>query len=138
MASQRSLKLGSFVQDESGSLHGTISGLGVGTVRVVTQEALSQDGRRYLKLIADPLLSAYEVGAAFPKEKEGMSYYSVQIDSPVLSAPINAALFPDKENEIAFNLVWNRPEVAKLAAEATANAGQTAQTQGPRYKGVAP
>jgi len=48
-----------------------------------------------------------------------MIYHSVSIDSPVLPAPISAALFPDKESN-TFNLVWNRQDGEKdLRAEAT-------------------
>lgn len=137
MASDKKVKLGSFVIDEHGVLHGNICGLGMGTTSVISEEALSKEGRRYLKLIADPLRDGYEVGAAFPKQKDGMDYYSVSIDSPILPAPINAALFPDRENELGFNLVWNRPEVPTLSAEAMATVNQE-QDKRQRYKGIKP
>ncbi len=118
------VKLGKAVKDETGVIHGRISGLGMGSVDFITEEATSLDGKPYLKLIADPTGDAYEVGAAFPKTKDGMAYYSVSLESPILSAPINAALFPDKNNANAFNLVWNRPEQPKASADATAETGQ--------------
>ena len=139
MASQRRLKLGSFVSDEHGILHGKISGLGIGSTSVLTEEAISQGGLRYLKLIADPMRDGYEVGAAFPKEKNGQHYYSVQIDSPLFSGPLNAELRPDGENELGFNLVWYRPEASKPSVEAKADASQTqGQAQGRSYKGIVP
>ena len=79
MASQRSVKLGEFMMDEKGTLHGTICGLGIGSTDVISEEATSHDGRPYLKLIADPLRTSYEVGAAFPKMKDGMEYYSAHL-----------------------------------------------------------
>jgi uncharacterized protein (DUF736 family) len=138
MASQRKKKLGSFAVDSSGALNGRILGLGLGSTSIVSQEALSQDGRRYLKLIADPLHMGCEIGAAFPKQKEGKHYYSVHIDLPILPVPINAALFPDDDNKGHFNLVWNRRDEPKPAAEATVTATSTSQAQGKRFKGMTP
>jgi uncharacterized protein (DUF736 family) len=135
MASQRSVKLGEFMMDEKGILHGVICGLGIGSTDVISEEATSHDGRPYLKLIADPLRTSYEVGAAFPKMKDGMEYYSAHLESPLFAAPLSAALFPSRGNEGIFNLVWNRPETPKPAVEADANAGQV---QGHRHKGVTP
>jgi len=121
------VKLGKAVKDEGGVLHGRISGLGIGSVDFITEEATSLDGTQYLKMKADPTGDNYEIGALFPKEKDGMKYYSASLESPLLPAPINAALFPDKNNENSFNLVWNRQEpkaAAEVTAEATADAGQ--------------
>lgn len=109
------VKLGKFFQDEHGALHGTISGLGIGSTTVISQQATDREGHSYLKLIADPLGAAYEVGAAFPKEKDGMSYYSVNLESPLLPAPLNAALFHDNENVTILNLVWSRPDIQRGA-----------------------
>lgn len=111
------IKLGKFIQDELGVLYGTINGLGVGSVNVASQQATDREGHSYLKLIADPLGEAYEVGAAFPKEKDGMSYYSVSLDSPLLQAPLNAALFHNNESETSYDLVWSRPEIPKASLE---------------------
>jgi len=104
------MRLGKFIQEENGTLHGRINGLGIRSVDVLSEAASSQEGRPYLRLIADPLGDAYDVGAAFPKEKDGMHYYSVNLDSPLLPSPISAALFPDRCEEHGFNLVWSRQE----------------------------
>jgi len=135
MATNRNLKLGRFVIDEDGNLHGNIGGLGLGVIDVVTEEAKSQDGKTYMKLIADPLRAPYEIGAAFPKKKDGLDYFSVSLESPLLPAPISAALFPERGNEGAFNLVWSRPEAPKPAAEVTVTTGQG---QRHKTKGITP
>jgi uncharacterized protein (DUF736 family) len=118
--STRTVNLGLFVQDETGTLHGKFNGLGVGSTSIISEPATSLQGKPYLKLIADPLGAAYEVGAAFPKEKDGMNYYSAVLDSPIFHAPLNVALFPDEEVPNIFNLVWNRPEVPKPTARSHA------------------
>jgi len=107
--STRTVNLGVFVQDETGTLHGRFSALGVGSTSVISEGATSLEGKPYLKLIADPLGAAYEVGVAFPREKNGMNYYSAVLDSPIFQAPLNVALFPDKDVPNLFKLVWNRP-----------------------------
>ncbi|MEJ0061660.1 MAG: DUF736 family protein [Alphaproteobacteria bacterium] len=64
-----------------------------------------------------------------------MQYHSVNIESPVLPTPINAALFQDKEDDSKFNLIWNRPEQQGLKAEATlsvAGQPQSRRFSGPR------
>jgi uncharacterized protein (DUF736 family) len=121
--STRTVNLGRFVQDEAGTLHGRFSGLGLGSTSIISETATSLEGKPYLKLIADPLGAAYEVGVAFPKEKDSMNYYSAVVDSPIFQAPLNVALFPDKEMPNIFNLVWNRPLAPKPTAEATHDAG---------------
>jgi len=129
MIRNRTVRLGQFVQDELGTLHGRFSGLGIGSTSIISEEATSVDGRPYLKLIADPLGAAYEVGAAFPKEKDGMAYYSAVIDSPIFQAPLNAALFPDREGPNTFSLVWNRPELKPVAEAKSEGTGhQTRRT----------
>jgi uncharacterized protein (DUF736 family) len=121
--STRTINLGLFVQDELGTLHGRFSGLGVGSTSIISEPATSLTGQPYLKLIADPLGAAYEVGVAFPKEKAGMKYYSVVLDSPIFQAPLNVALFPDKEAPDIFNLVWSRQAIPKPTSEGTSDAG---------------
>ena len=112
------LNLGIFVQDETGTLHGRFSGLGLGSISIISEKVTSLEGKPYLRLIADPLGAAYEVGVAFPKEKDGMKYYSALLDSPIFQAPLNVALFPDKEVPNLFQLVWNRPGCPKPRPEA--------------------
>jgi uncharacterized protein (DUF736 family) len=50
-----------------------------------------------------------ELGAAWKRTSErGQAFVSVALDGPLLSAPFNAALFPDEEGMAT--LVWNRPK----------------------------
>ena len=123
MAIQR-MKLGKFAQDSQGGLYGRISGLGIGSTVVMSQDAVSQDGKPYMKLIADSGNGTYEVGAAFQKEKDGKIYYSVSLESPLLLTSITAALFPDKENNGMFDLIWNRGGAFQPSADLTANGVQ--------------
>lgn len=117
------MRIGTFNQGGNGDLHGKIYGLGLGTIPVAFEPQTSKEGKAYFRLIADPANEAYEIGAAFPKEKAGMLYHSVSIESPVLAVPVSAALFPDKDNEGSYNLIWNRPEPQDLKAEATVSVG---------------
>jgi uncharacterized protein (DUF736 family) len=56
-----------------------------------------------------------ELGAAWKRTSEkGQDFVSVALDGPLLSAPFNAALFPDKDGKAA--LVWNRPKKKEKAA----------------------
>jgi len=129
------MKIGIFQQDEDGSLQGKIHGFGLGVISVMfAPEKSKKDGKPYYKVMADPLGDTYEIGAAFPKVKDGMTYHSVSIESPALATPLNAALFSDKDNKGTFNLVWNRPEQQGLKAEATVSVnGKPQQTR--RFSG---
>jgi uncharacterized protein (DUF736 family) len=50
-----------------------------------------------------------ELGAAWKRTSErGQDFVSVALDGPLLAAPFNAALFPDKDGNAS--LVWNRPK----------------------------
>ena len=111
------MKSGKFFHDREGTIHGRICGLGMVKETVVSQPALDREGRNYLKLIGDPLGEAYELGAAFPKEKDGKRYYSVIIDSPLFPAPLHAALFYDHDSETTLNLVWNRSGTQRQTGE---------------------
>ena len=126
---KNSIKIGTFAADKKGVMHGKIYGLGLGIIPVTFEPQTSKEGKSYLRLFAD---EGYEIGAAFPREANGLNYHSVSLDSPMLPAPVNAALFPDKENIGTFNLVWNRQDEQKdLKAEATVNVNvqQPQQTQ---------
>jgi len=123
MANPR-LRLGTFGKDETGALYGTVGGLGLGSTRVISLNDESADGRPFLRLIGDPLGAAYEIGAAFPREKDGMNYYSVILDSPLLREPMNLALFPDRDANGSYNLIWSRPEAVTVDACAQAKFGQ--------------
>src|SRR5580704_6872446 len=103
---KNTIKIGTFMPDKKGVLHGRIFGFGLGVTPVSFDPQTSKDGKEYFRLIANADKEGYEIGAAFPKEKDGMAYHSVSIESPALPQPINAALFRDKESGV-FNLVWN-------------------------------
>jgi uncharacterized protein (DUF736 family) len=105
------MKIGTFVQHNDGSLLGRIHGLGFVTVAVTGEPQSSREGKDYFRLIADPANDLYEIGFAFAKQKDGKTYYSVSIDSPMFPQPVSAALFQDKGNPGVFNLIWNRPEL---------------------------
>ena len=139
---KNTIRIGTFMPDKKGVLHGRIFGFGLGVTPVSFDPQTSKDGKEYFRLIADAGKEGYEIGAAFPKEKDGMAYHSVSIESPSLPAPINAALFRDKESGV-FTLVWNRQEDPKdLRAEATVNVNvqpqQQAQAQGRRANASSP
>jgi uncharacterized protein (DUF736 family) len=106
---RNNIKIGTFTLNQQGILEGTIYGLGLGSTSVSFAPQTSQSGNKYYRLIADPKGTAYEIGVAFPKEKNGQIYHSISIDSPVLQAPINAKLFADR-NTGQHNLVWSRFE----------------------------
>jgi uncharacterized protein (DUF736 family) len=116
---ENDMKIGTFIADKDGILHGKVYGLGIGVTSVMFEPQTSSGGKEYYRLIADPVREAYEIGVAFPKEKGGKTYLSVSFDSPVLAAPVNAALFPDKEG--TYNLVWNRRELQSPKADANVN-----------------
>ncbi len=103
------MKIGSFMKDTHGILHGKIYGLGLGVTSVLFEpQPDSQGGISFFSLVADPVLEAYEIGRAWEKKKSHLTWYSVLIDSPFFPASLNAALFPDMENPHQFNLVFDR------------------------------
>jgi len=113
--------IGTFLQDAQGAFHGKLLALGLPATSVLFEPVLDKrDGQPDFRLIADPVLNAYEIGAAWRKQKDNMTYYFVSIESPLLAAPLHAALFQDKENAEKFNLVFDRyHQVPRIAAEAT-------------------
>ena len=108
---RNNVKIGTFSLNQQGILEGHIYGLGLGSTPVAFAPQTSQGGNSYYRLIADPNGSAYEIGVAFPKEKNGNIYHSISIDSPVLQRPINATLFADRSTG-DHNLFWSRTEDA--------------------------
>ena len=126
------MKIGSFLQDSDGTLTGRITGLGIGSIPVIFQEEVSRKGEPFFKIIADPVGEAYEIGAAFPKQKGGMNFHSVALDSPVFAAPLNAALFYEAATG-NYNLVWDRPEPQgpKPNLEATSQQAKTGNHRAP-------
>jgi uncharacterized protein (DUF736 family) len=107
------MKLGTFRADQDGLLTGSLCGLGIGVVKLVFEPETSKEGKPFMRVIADPAGDAYEVGAAFKKQKDELSYFSISFDSPVFKAPLHAALFPDRNQDGSYNLVWERPEQPK-------------------------
>jgi uncharacterized protein (DUF736 family) len=110
MDHNRTITLGQFVRDELGTLHGRLSGLGIGSTSVISEETRSD----HLKLIADPLGAAYEVGVAMPKETDGKHYYTAVLDSPIFQAPLDVLILPDEEVPHTFNILWNRGAAPEL------------------------
>src|ERR1700761_1673648 len=98
------MKAGSFRRDEEGTLYGKIQALGLGNLDAVFAERTSKKGETFFRVIADPNGAPFEIGSAWPKVKEGLHYYSVSLDTVFSSKPINAALFPDKNDSNTFNL----------------------------------
>ena len=101
----RAIKLGRFVRDESGTLHGRFSGLGIGSTVLISERVSDSE---HLNLVADPLGAAYQVGVLMPKEKAGKQYYTAVLDSPIFPTPLNLLILPDEETPNVFNLVWHR------------------------------
>lgn len=66
--------------------------------------------------------------AIFSRDKDGMLWHTLSIDSPLFPAPINAALFPDREGG-GYNLVWNQQDGNDLKADATPLPQHQAQSQ---------
>ena len=118
------MKIGEFKQDMYGKLSGRIYGLGLGVVHAALEPETSKEGRSYFKVVADAYGDSYEIGRAFEKQKDGRIYHSVSLDSPIFKEPLNTALFPNKEQDGAFNLVWVRQEQPKPALQANAETEQ--------------
>lgn len=121
---RNNVKIGTFSLNQQGIFEGHIYGLGLGSTPVAFAPQTSQGGNSYYRLIADPKGSAYEIGVAFPKEKNGHIYHMISIDSPVLQRPINAMLFADR-NTGDHNLFWSRMEdTAPMAAASNQSAAR--------------
>jgi uncharacterized protein (DUF736 family) len=59
-------------------------------------------------------IGAYEAGAAWKRETETKTYYSVVLDEPNFSRPIYCALFKSPEGYV---LLWDRPKAKKNSAD---------------------
>jgi uncharacterized protein (DUF736 family) len=55
-------------------------------------------------------IGAYEAGAAWKRETETKTYYSVSLDEPALARPIYCALFKTPDGYV---LLWDRPKAKK-------------------------
>ena len=56
-------------------------------------------------------IGAFEAGAAWKRETETTTYYSVKLDDPTFARPIYCALFKTPDNGYA--LIWDRPKAKK-------------------------
>jgi uncharacterized protein (DUF736 family) len=55
-------------------------------------------------------IGAFEAGAAWKRETENKTYYSVTLDDPSFARPIYCALFKAPDGYV---LVWDRPKAKK-------------------------
>ena len=55
-------------------------------------------------------IGAFEAGAAWKRETETSTYYSVKLDDPTFARPIYCALFKTPDGYV---LVWDRPKAKK-------------------------
>src|SRR5262252_7643272 len=102
--------IGKFTKSEGGKLTGFIDSLhgDIGLTFVPQSK-----GAAY-QIVTD---RGCEVGAGWNKTSRegGKPFVSVKLDSPLLLAPINCALFSRDNNE--FVLVWDRPGAAQNGAQ---------------------
>jgi uncharacterized protein (DUF736 family) len=102
--------IGTFTYDENtdrfeGDIH-TLSFQLTGVV-IATTEKNNPEGPDY-RVTARTATGQVELGAAWKRTSDrGRDFISVSLDAPLLAAPVNAALFLDK-NETEASLVWNR------------------------------
>jgi uncharacterized protein (DUF736 family) len=77
------------------------------TVRIIPADGSidSPDAPDFIVFAAD-----VQVGAAWKRQSgnNGMVFYSVTLDDPSLTSPINATLFPTDADPNRFQLVWKR------------------------------
>jgi uncharacterized protein (DUF736 family) len=99
--------IGKFHTKEDGRIGGELQALLFGRVNLTFQP--NDKGADYTVIFAE---TGTEAGAAWKKtSKEGRKpFISVRFDSPVLSKPFNAAMFPSKDQAGTYVLVWDRPE----------------------------
>jgi uncharacterized protein (DUF736 family) len=55
-------------------------------------------------------IGAFEAGAAWKRETETSTYYSVKLDDPTFARPIYCALFKSPDGYV---LLWDRPKAKK-------------------------
>src|ERR1700677_913051 len=55
-------------------------------------------------------IGAFETGAAWKRETETSTYYSVKLDDPTFARPIYCALFKTPDGYV---LIWDRPKAKK-------------------------
>jgi uncharacterized protein (DUF736 family) len=102
--------IGTFVYDKpTDSFSGDISTLHFqfSPVEIVPNEKRSEKGPDY-RITSDTAHGHVELGKAWKcTSEQGREYVSASLDSPLLNAPLKAALFTD-ENGTKASMVWNR------------------------------
>ena len=97
--------IGKFENQANGRITGKLDALLVGCIPLTFEP--NSKGADYTVQAE----TGCEVGAAWKKTSKegGKPFISVRLDSPVLTKPFNAALFPGKEPGHHV-LVWDRPQ----------------------------
>ena len=99
--------IGKFQTKDDGRIVGELQALLFGRVNLTFQP--KDKGADYAVNFTE---TGTEAGAAWKKTSRegGKPYISVRLDSPVLSKPFNAAMFPGRDQPDTYVLVWDRPE----------------------------
>jgi uncharacterized protein (DUF736 family) len=99
--------IGKFQTKEDGRIVGELQALLFGRVNLTFQP--NDKGADYTVIFSE---TGTEAGAAWKKTSKegGKQYISVRFDSPVLSKAFNAAMFPGRDQDGTYVLVWDRPE----------------------------
>jgi uncharacterized protein (DUF736 family) len=99
--------IGKFQTKDDGRIVGELQALLFGRVNLTFQA--KEKGADYTVTFTE---TGTEAGAAWKKTSKegGKPYISVKFDSPVLSKPFNAAMFPGRDQDGTYVLVWDRPE----------------------------
>jgi uncharacterized protein (DUF736 family) len=99
--------IGKFQIKEDGQIVGELQALLFGRVNLTFRP--NDKGADYTVIFTE---TGTEAGAAWKKTSKegGKPYISVRLDSPVLSKPFNAAMFPGRDQDGTYVLVWDRPE----------------------------
>jgi uncharacterized protein (DUF736 family) len=99
--------IGKFQTKEDGRIVGELQALLFGRVNLTFQP--NDKGADYTVIFTE---TGTEAGAAWKKTSKegGKPFISVRLDSPVLSKPFNAAMFPGRDQPGAYVLVWDRRE----------------------------
>jgi uncharacterized protein (DUF736 family) len=99
--------IGKFQTKEDGRIVGELQALLFGRVNLTFQP--NGKGADYSVIFTE---TGTEAGAAWKKTSKegGKPFISVRLDSPVLSKPFNAAMFPGRDQPGTYVLVWDRRE----------------------------
>jgi uncharacterized protein (DUF736 family) len=97
--------IGKFQTKEDGRIVGELQALLFGRVNLTFKP--NDKGADYTVTFTE---TGTEAGAAWTKTSKdaGKQYISVRFDSPVLSKPFNAAMFPGRDQDGTYVLVWDR------------------------------